>query len=79
MSLRKNKAFFFDRDGILNKAIIRNKKPFSPLYPSQLKKNFEILNFLKTLKKKKYILIMITNQPEIKRGKLSKKLLILLI
>ena len=28
--VNKNKAFFFDRDGVLNKSIITNSKPFAP-------------------------------------------------
>ena len=51
--MEKNKAFFFDRDGILNKAIVKSGKPYSPKFPYQLKKNYEILDLIKYLKKKK--------------------------
>jgi len=70
--LKKNKAFFFDRDGILNKVILKKNKPYAPLFPHQLNKNYEILKLIKILKKKKFKLIVITNQPDIKSGKLSK-------
>ena len=70
--MKKNKAFFFDRDGILNKAIVKNRKPYSPKFPHQLKKNYEILDLIKHLKKNKFILIVITNQPELRRGGLFK-------
>jgi D-glycero-D-manno-heptose 1,7-bisphosphate phosphatase len=70
--LKKNKAFFFDRDGILNKSIIKNQKPYSPRFPNELKLNHKFLPFIKELKKKNYIIIVVTNQPDIKRGKLTK-------
>lgn len=70
--MEKNKAFFFDRDGILNKAIVKNGKPYSPKFPYQLKKNYEILDLIQYLKKQNFILIVITNQPELRRGGLSK-------
>ena len=70
--MKKNKAFFFDRDGILNKSIIKNHKPYSPRFPSELKLNYKFLPFIKDLKKKKFVIIVVTNQPDIKRGKLTK-------
>tara|TARA_Y100000996_G_C22342075_1_gene569100 strand:+ start:206 stop:739 length:534 start_codon:yes stop_codon:yes gene_type:complete len=70
--LKKNKAFFFDRDGILNKVILKKNKPYSPRYPKQVVKNYEILKLIKLLKKKKFKKIIITNQPDIKTGKLTK-------
>ncbi len=70
--MKKNKAFFFDRDGILNQSIIKNQKPYSPNIPNELKLNREFLPFIKNLKKKKFIIIVVTNQPDIKRGKMTK-------
>ena len=34
------KAFFLDRDGILNKAIVKNGKPYAPTKENQFKINF---------------------------------------
>ena len=70
--MKNNKAFFFDRDGILNKSIIRNNKPFSPRNLKELNLNFELIEFIKKLKKKGFKIIVVTNQPDIKYGKLSK-------
>ena len=72
MLLRENKAFFFDRDGILNRSIIKKQKPYSPRFPYELKLNHELLPFIKELKKKNFIIIVVTNQPDVKRGKLTK-------
>ena len=38
-----NSAVFFDRDGILNKSIIKKQKPYSPRFPYELKLNHEVL------------------------------------
>lgn len=69
--LKKNKAFFFDRDGILNKSIIKNRKPYSPRIPQDLILNREVLSFIKKLKKKGFLIFVVSNQPDIKSGKLS--------
>ncbi|MDB2363384.1 HAD-IIIA family hydrolase [Candidatus Pelagibacter bacterium] len=69
--LKKNKAFFFDRDGILNKSIIKNNKPYSPIFPRELNLNRDLLSFIKKLKKKGFLIIVVSNQPDIKNGKLS--------
>ena len=50
--IAKNKAFFFDRDGIINKSVIKDNKPFPPRYPRDLVLNYELFNFIKNLKKK---------------------------
>ena len=69
--LQKNKAFFFDRDGILNKSIVKNRKPYSPRFPRELILNREILSFIKKLKKKGFLIFVVSNQPDMKNGKLS--------
>lgn len=70
--MEKNKAFFFDRDGILNKSILKKNKPYSPRNLKELILNFELVEFIKKLKKKNFKIIVITNQPDIKSGKLNK-------
>ena len=70
--MSKNKAFFFDRDGILNKSIIKNHKPYSPRFPKELILNRELLSFIKKLKNKGFLIFVVSNQPDIKKGKLSK-------
>jgi D-glycero-D-manno-heptose 1,7-bisphosphate phosphatase len=67
-----NKAFFLDRDGILNKAIIINRKPYAPIKEKDFKINYKFLSVIKHLKSLKYLLIIITNQPDVNK-KLVKK------
>ena len=68
-----NKACFLDRDGILNNAIVAKGKPFAPLNEKDfmIKKNF--LPVAKHLKLLNYLLIIITNQPDVKKKIIKKK------
>lgn len=66
------KAFFFDRDGILNKAIIKNQKPYAPIARKDFKINYKFLSVVKYLKSLKYLLIIITNQPDVNKKKIKK-------
>jgi len=67
----KNKAIFLDRDGVINKSIIKNGKGYAPLKFKNFKLYAGVENACKKLKKKKYKIIIITNQPDITRGKIS--------
>jgi D-glycero-D-manno-heptose 1,7-bisphosphate phosphatase len=64
-----NKAIFIDRDGVVNKAIIRNGKPLSP----QTFKEFIVLDkvneALEIFKSLNLLTIIVTNQPDIKTKK----------
>ena len=69
----RNKAIFFDRDGVLNKAIIKDKKPFPPNNIKELIiENFveETIIFLKKLNYKVFIF---TNQPDVSRKTIKKE------
>lgn len=69
--VNKNRAIFFDRDGVLNKNCYYQKfdQYEAPLYLKDLKidKNIEILRELQ----KKYLLFVITNQPAAAKKKTS--------
>lgn len=66
-----NKAFFLDRDGIINKIKLINNIPQSPRKYKDFILNFEIESILNFLKIHKFLNIIITNQPDISRGLLS--------
>ena len=70
------KAIFLDRDGTLNKAFIKNGLPFSP----ESFNEFEILPGVKEsllkLKKLNFVCLLITNQPDVSRGKINKNVVI---
>jgi D-glycero-D-manno-heptose 1,7-bisphosphate phosphatase len=69
--MKKNKAIFFDRDGVINRPIIKNKKPFSPRNTSEfiIYKDFKKFNNIKD----DFIFIIITNQPDLRNKKIKKK------
>jgi len=70
------RAIFLDRDGTLNKAFIKNGLPFSPSSFNE----FEILPGVKEsllkLKKLNFVCLLITNQPDVSRGKIKKNVVI---
>jgi D-glycero-D-manno-heptose 1,7-bisphosphate phosphatase len=65
------RAVFLDRDGVLNRAIIRNGKPFAP----HSLDSFQILenaaSCVSELRQVGLLTIVVTNQPEIGRGTLE--------
>ncbi len=66
----KKKAIFLDRDGVLNIPKIYKKKGFAPLKIEDFRLYPRVEKFCKLLKKN-FLLIIVTNQPDIKRGKLK--------
>ena len=66
--MKDKKAIFLDRDGILNYIIHRDGKYVSPrtFKEFQLKEGIE--EFTQEIKKRKFLIIVITNQPDIARG-----------
>jgi D-glycero-D-manno-heptose 1,7-bisphosphate phosphatase len=66
-----NKAFFLDRDGVVNEVIKKKLKPYPP-------KNIKEFKFCRGIKKfidiykKNYKIFVFTNQPDFKRGKITK-------
>ena len=67
------RAIFLDRDGVLNETIIKEKEITSPLKLDELKIFPDAKETLLTFKKCGYLLIMVTNQPDIARNKNTKK------
>ncbi len=67
-----NKAVFFDRDGVLIKPVIIKNKPLSISKISELEFIVNDKSYFDKLRKDGYKLIIITNQPDIARGKISR-------
>ncbi len=64
----QNKAIFLDADGVLNTAIIKNDKPVAPICLDELQIPAEVKPALEQLKQANYLLICVTNKPDIERG-----------
>ena len=67
-------AVFLDRDGVINRALVRDGKP----YPPGSLAEFEILpgvaDACARLKRAGFLVVVATNQPDVGRGTLSREL-----
>jgi D-sedoheptulose 7-phosphate isomerase len=62
-------AVFLDRDGVLNRAAVRDGKPYSPAGVQELDLLPQVASSLLDLKSHGFALIVITNQPDVARGR----------
>jgi len=62
------KAIFLDRDGVINKVILKDGKPFSPRKFEEFKLLDGIKKVLEGLKTEGFLNIVTTNQPDVARG-----------
>ena len=69
----KRKAVFLDRDGVLNRAIVRNGKPFPPSSLEELEILPGIREACEALHRADFLLIMVTNQPDVVRGRQTRE------
>jgi D-glycero-D-manno-heptose 1,7-bisphosphate phosphatase len=73
INFRNRMAVFLDRDGTLNKAYIEDGLPISPSSLNKFKIIKGVKKSINRLKKLNFLCILITNQPDVFRGKISKK------
>jgi D-glycero-D-manno-heptose 1,7-bisphosphate phosphatase len=64
-------AVFVDRDGVINAAIIRSGKPYSPMSLDQLRILPGVAEGCSRLRDAGFAVVAITNQPEVARGRLD--------
>jgi D-glycero-D-manno-heptose 1,7-bisphosphate phosphatase len=67
-----NKAIFLDRDGVINQVTLQNGKPHPPKNLRELKLLPKVTDALKILKDEDFFLFVITNQPDVSRGAISR-------
>jgi len=72
--MNKFPAVFLDRDGILNRAVIRDGKPYPPSRLDELEIPPGSLTSLSRLSDFGYVLIGVTNQPDVARGAQSREM-----
>jgi hypothetical protein len=65
------RAVFLDRDGVLNRAYLRQGKPYPPATLSELRVLPGVREACRRLHEAGFALILITNQPDIARGSVS--------
>jgi len=64
---------FLDRDGVINRTFVRDGKPFPPTTLQELEVLPGVPEALHELKQHGYKLLVVTNQPDVARGKQSRQ------
>ena len=62
------RAVFLDRDGVVNRAIVRDGRPFPPATAEQLEVLPGVAAALARLRAAGFRLVVVTNQPDVARG-----------
>ena len=65
------RAVFLDRDGVVNRAVLREGKPYPPPGIADLRLLPGVREACRKLREAGFALILITNQPDIARGAVS--------
>jgi D-sedoheptulose 7-phosphate isomerase len=69
----RGRAVFLDRDGVINRTFVRDGKPFPPYTLQELEVLPGVSEALQELKQHGYKLLVVTNQPDVARGKQSQQ------
>jgi D-glycero-D-manno-heptose 1,7-bisphosphate phosphatase len=69
VDMMKRRAVFLDRDGVLNRAVVRKGKPYPPNSIADVEILPGVANALQCLKEAGFVLIVVSNQPDVARGK----------
>lgn len=68
MTARGVRAVFFDRDGVLNAAVVRDGKPYPPNSVDELEIDTDAAAVVEGLRGQAFEIIVFTNQPDVARG-----------
>lgn len=66
--MKKKKAIFLDRDGVINQAKIIDGRPYPPSHLGELILLPRVKEAIAALKEQGYLIFIITNQPDVARG-----------
>jgi D-glycero-D-manno-heptose 1,7-bisphosphate phosphatase len=72
-SQMKSRAIFLDRDGVLNRAIVREGKPYPPPRVEDVEVFSGLSEQLQRLSGLGFVLVVVTNQPDVARGTTSRQ------
>jgi len=62
------RAVFFDRDGVLNDAVVRLGRPYPPASVDELHIDDGASSSLSALHERGFAIVVVTNQPDVARG-----------
>lgn len=68
-----NLAVFLDRDGVINKAILQNGKPYPPARVEDIVFPSGTYEAIDSIRSSGYLVIVVTNQPDVAKGLQSKE------
>lgn len=63
------RAVFLDRDGVINRSLVRNGKPYAPTQAAEFELLPGVAAALNRLRQNGFLNIVVTNQPDIATGK----------
>ena len=69
----RKRAVFLDRDGVLNRPVVRDGRPFPPAQIDEFELYPEAVNACAQLKAAGFLLVVVTNQPDVGRGTQSRE------
>jgi len=69
-------AVFLDRDGVLNRAIVRNGLPYPPRRVEDVEILSDVPGALARLKSAGFALVVVTNQPDVARGEVAEDVVV---
>jgi D-glycero-D-manno-heptose 1,7-bisphosphate phosphatase len=72
--IRKS-AVFLDRDGVLNRPVVRDGRPFPPARLEEFELYPDAVNACAQLKEAGFLLVVVTNQPDVGRGMQSREII----
>jgi len=67
----KHRAVFLDRDGVINRAIVRGGKPYAPRSIENLEILPGVADALQRLRNAGFLNVVITNQPDVGAGEVA--------
>ena len=62
------RAVFLDRDGVLNRPIVRDGRPYPPIGLDEFELYPDVAEGCRQLKEAGFVLVVVTNQPDVGRG-----------
>lgn len=73
VKMEMSRAVFLDRDGVINRTLERDRKPFAPTKLDEFEIYPEVPAACRRLKQAGFLLVVATNQPDVGRGTLKQE------
>ena len=70
----KKPAVFLDRDGVINRAIVRDGRPYSPQSHDEVEILPGVIEAIRSLKEAGFLTVAVSNQPDVARGAIPREL-----